>query len=112
METPAQPRTTDEWAAGVGRQIRTLRLAREMTQDQLAHDANISRHAVRTLETGQGSSLETVIKVLRALGRDEWLASLAPAQPTVNPMQLLQRRRAHSARSRDRHRARRHPRTA
>jgi transcriptional regulator with XRE-family HTH domain len=105
--TAPEARTTAEWAMDVGGQVRRLRLGRELTQEQLARGSNVSRHAVRSLETGQGSSLETLIKVLRALDREDWLASLAPVGPTVSPMQLLQRRRAHSARSRDRHRARR-----
>lgn len=73
--------------AGFGAQIRRARLVEDSTQEDLAARANISRKSLAKLEAGQGSTLTTVIKVLRALGRDDWLATLEP-EPTVSPLRM------------------------
>jgi transcriptional regulator with XRE-family HTH domain len=81
-------RTVVEWEASVGDQIRRVRIARELDQAGLAELADISVGAVSNLERGKGSSLRTLVAVLRALGRTEWLETLAPPV-AVSPMQLL-----------------------
>lgn len=80
--------TIEEWEAALGDQIRRVRIGRNLDQAGLAELANVSIGAVSNLERGKGSSLRTLISVLRALGRTEWLESLAPAV-SVSPMQLL-----------------------
>ena len=56
--------------------------------------ANLSRSAISNLESGAGSSLSTVIKVLRALGRADWLLSLEVPEDVFNPLDLVGRRPA------------------
>jgi hypothetical protein len=43
---------------------------------------------VQNLEAGHGN-LTTLVRVVRALGREDWLQSLF-AQPTINPLHLVQ----------------------
>ena len=70
-----------------GAQIRRARLLADIDQRSLASAANVSPVTLAKLETGKGSTLTTVIKVLRALGREDWLGTLEPA-PTVSPIAL------------------------
>lgn len=80
--------TIDEWETLVGQQIRNARVNKGLDQAQLASLANVSVATLSNLERGKGSQLKTVISVARALGRTDWLESLAPAV-TVSPMQML-----------------------
>lgn len=80
--------TTDEWEASVGEQFRTLRLARNLDQTQLAELAGISLGSVKGLEQGRGSTLKTIVRVARALDREDWLRSIAP-RATVSPIDVL-----------------------
>jgi transcriptional regulator with XRE-family HTH domain len=85
-------RNTDEWEAVVGAEIRAVRIAADLDQSELAKRADVSLGAVKNLETGKGSTLKTLIRVVRALGRAEWLESLAPPI-TVSPLAMLSSRR-------------------
>ena len=80
--------TTEEWAAEVGTQLRQLRLRKEIDQKQLSEMAGVALNAVKNLESGNGATLSSLIKVLRALDRVEWLQSLAP-NVSISPLQLL-----------------------
>jgi len=80
--------TTDEWAMELGGNLRDIRLRQNIDQRQLAAQADVALNAVKRLETGKGSTVASLIKVLRALGREAWLQTLAP-QVTVSPLQLL-----------------------
>jgi transcriptional regulator with XRE-family HTH domain len=80
--------TVQEWEGVLGDQIRRTRIARNLDQAQVAALADISIGAVSNLERGKGSSLRTLIAVLRVLERTDWIESLAPAV-TVSPLQLL-----------------------
>src|SRR5664279_3563717 len=78
-------RTTEEWEARLGRQVRAERLRLGVDQASLASAANISTPSLSALENGTGSRLGTVV---RALGREEWLDGLAPATE-ISPLALL-----------------------
>lgn len=88
MQVDRSYRTIDEWEVVLGDQVRRVRIARDLDQAGLAELADVSIGAISNLERGKGSSLRTLVSVLRALGRTEWLESLAPAVG-VSPMQLL-----------------------
>lgn len=80
--------TLQESESHIGVQVRALRKAAGLTQDELARNANLSTGTIRNLETGAGSTLATFIAVIRVLNRAEWLDGLAP--PTsVSPLALL-----------------------
>jgi transcriptional regulator with XRE-family HTH domain len=72
----------------IGRQLHDLRLRHNINQAELAARAGVALNAVKNLESGKGATLTSLVKVLRALGRGEWLGSLAPPV-SISPMQML-----------------------
>jgi len=92
--------TPAELATSLGTSIRKLRIDRNLKQDELAARAGISLHALQNLERGAGATVRTLVTVLRALGREDWLKTLAPS-PTINPLTLprgaTERKRARRA---------------
>ncbi len=81
-----------EWEREIGRQLRALRLQKNIDQKRLAEMSGIALNAVKRLESGRGTTLKSLIKVLRSLEREDWLASLMP-QISVSPMQMLKNRK-------------------
>lgn len=79
--------TPEEMELDLGEKLKALRLARNLDQKTLAERAGVSVRALRNLEAGQGSTLKTLVRVLRALGRQEWLNTVAPVA-TINPLLL------------------------
>jgi transcriptional regulator with XRE-family HTH domain len=84
-------RTTDEWETALGAQVRAERLKQGVDQASLAAAANVSVVSVSALENGSGSRLSTLIKVVRALGRESWLDDFAPSTD-VSPLAMLRDR--------------------
>ena len=85
-------KTTAEWEAELGRQIRALRLRQNIDQQQLAERAGIALNAVKNLEAGKGSTLRSLIHVLRVLNRADWIPTLAPPV-SISPVQMLTTRK-------------------
>jgi transcriptional regulator with XRE-family HTH domain len=81
-------KTPEEMEAAFGQQLRDLRLRRNIDQRQLAEQAGVALNAVKNLENGRGATMTSLVKVLRSLGRADWLETLAPAV-TISPMQML-----------------------
>ncbi len=94
-----QSSSTDEWEHSLGEQFRAMRIRAGLEQAVLAERADVSIGAIKNLESGKGSSLKTLIKVARALGRTDWLESLAPPV-SVSPMQMLTAARRNAPRQR------------
>lgn len=96
--------TIAELAGELGTRIRDLRVQRRFNQEELAAQAGLGVRAVRDLERGQGSTVESLLKVLKALDSLEGLSYLAP-RPSVDPIALLKRRtplvRVRKSRKRD-----------
>jgi transcriptional regulator with XRE-family HTH domain len=87
-------RTTSEWLRELGAGLRQRRIRGRLTQEELARRADVSLSALKHLESGAGATLTSLVKVVRALGAEDWLAALAaPAEPTVSPIQMLHERR-------------------
>lgn len=84
-----EARTTEELLLQLGEDVKRIRLTMNIAQTEVARRAGVSRSALVALENGAGATLTTFVNVLRALGRLEWLSTLAP-QVTVSPMQLRQ----------------------
>lgn len=80
--------TDAEWLTYLGEQVREQRRRAGLDQQSLARRASISVGAFKKLESRNGSTLSSLIKVVRALQREDWLKSLAP-RITVRPMQML-----------------------
>ena len=77
--------------------LETIRLARNLTQAQLATMTGLSLRTINRLGKGDGTSLDTFIRVLTALGLQANLATLLP-DPAVRPVERMalgrERRRA------------------
>jgi transcriptional regulator with XRE-family HTH domain len=81
-------KTAEEMEIELGSQMRDLRLRRNIDQRQLAEQAGVALNAVKNLENGRGATLSSLVKVLRSLGRVDWLETLAPTVG-ISPMQIL-----------------------
>ncbi len=79
--------TPGEIEADVGEKLRALRLLRDIDQFSLAARAGVSVSALKTLESGRGTTLHTLVRVVRALGREDWFATIAPIA-TINPLTM------------------------
>lgn len=77
--------------AELGQRIKSLRLRKDYTQQQLADAIMLSLNSIKALEAGKGK-LSTVIAVLRELGALDHIDNFIP-EITVSPMQLANQQR-------------------
>jgi transcriptional regulator with XRE-family HTH domain len=93
---------SDELEKVIGGHIRNLRMGQGLTQAEVAERANVSLGALKHLESGAGATVHTMVKVLRALGHEDWLSTLEPRTEAFNPLDLLsaREREARAARPR------------
>jgi transcriptional regulator with XRE-family HTH domain len=91
MEVRGERMRNDRLEELLGRQVRQARIHERLTQAEVARRANVSLGALRHLESGSGAAVSTLVKVLRALGQEDWLGTLAKEHdPTpFNPLDLL-----------------------
>lgn len=80
--------TPEELQTVLGGRLRRLRLNRNLDQRTTAEKAGISEKALRNLEGGRGSTVETLLRVLKALDHLQGIEMLAP-EISVNPLDLL-----------------------
>jgi transcriptional regulator with XRE-family HTH domain len=95
--------TSDQIEAALCKRLESIRLSRNITQVKLAEEAGVSPRTIRRLEKGQGVSLDTFIRVVRALGIQHNFEVLLP-DPTVRPIERVisstrERKRASPAQS-------------
>jgi transcriptional regulator with XRE-family HTH domain len=90
--TDIQFKSPEELQVELGRRIRQLRLYRNLDQRAVAEKGGIARAALQNLEAGRGSSVQTLVRTLKALNFLEGIEILAP-EPTVNPLALLKTRK-------------------
>ena len=98
-------RTSAELEELLGSRLRELRLLKNLDQHSLAERAGVSLNAVKHLESGKGARVNSLLKVLRALDRIDWLDTLAPIV-SISPMQMLKRGSREPRRARRRARRR------
>ena len=79
--------TIEEFETDVGEQIKSLRLKQNIDRATWALRAGCSVSALKNLEYGAGSTLRTLIAVVRALGREDWLRNVAP-MATISPLNM------------------------
>ena len=91
--------TSAQIEAALCRRLEQIRLARNLTQQQLAGEAGVSLRTIGRLEKGEGVSLDTFIRVLVALGIQNNLQGLLP-DPTVRPIERVDGRRGERKRAR------------
>lgn len=94
-------KSTGEWEAELGQQVRNLRLRGNLEQQVLAEQAGVGLSALKNLESGKGATVKTLIRVLRALDRTGWLETLAPAV-SISPLQMLKAKPARQRASKPR----------
>ena len=84
-------RTTAEVLHEIGVRLEEYRLQQNRSTAALAADAGLSRATVQHLEDGQSVTLESFVRILRALGRVESIEAMLPP-PAVSPIDLARRR--------------------
>lgn len=82
--------TTEEILQEVGRRLRANRLQQNRTLAEVAEHAGLRPLTVQQAELGRGSTLESFIRILRALGRVDALEAFLP-EPLVSPLDLARR---------------------
>ena len=69
----------------IGERMKEIRLRKNITQEEIAWRAGISKLSVVNAEAGKNISLATLIAILRQLGMIENLEQLIP-EPTISPI--------------------------
>jgi transcriptional regulator with XRE-family HTH domain len=72
----------------LGEQVRALRIRKNLDQRVLAERAGVALNAVKNLESGRGSTVGSLVEVLRVLGRADWISTLSP-RVSISPLQML-----------------------
>lgn len=83
------------------KRLERVRLGQNISQQQLAATAGVSRRTISRMENGQGISLNTLIRVMRALDLTHHLESLVPSldiRPIERVKQKPERKHASSPR--------------
>lgn len=98
--------TTKEILAEIGQRLQRYRLQQNRTVADVATEAGVAVRTVERAETGERPTLETLVRILRALGRLDGLEAFLPT-PLVSPIQLAalsghERQRAGTPRRRTR----------
>lgn len=91
--------TPQELELMLGENIKALRLQKNIDRQTLCQQAGVSESALRHLEGGKGATLKTLIRVVKALGRESWLAMIAP-QVSINPLHMVRDRQQRQRASR------------
>jgi transcriptional regulator with XRE-family HTH domain len=74
--------------AELGRRLARTRLERNLSQQQLADEAGVSRATIERLEAGDPIKSSSLIRVLRSLGLLDALDRLIP-EPLPSPVERL-----------------------
>lgn len=72
--------------SNMGTTLAQIRLSRNISQEELASMAGISPRTLSRLESGENSSLDTLVRLMQALQLHNHLASLLP-DPGIQPVQ-------------------------
>jgi transcriptional regulator with XRE-family HTH domain len=81
-------RTIPELQVILGEQIQALRVSKNLDQITTAERAGISEKALRNLEGGHGSTVQSLLRVLKALDALDGLQLLVP-RPAISPLAML-----------------------
>jgi len=91
--------TREEMLKVLGENLRSARLAENLSQQIVAERSGISLKAVRNLESGENSSTLSLLSYCRTIRKIDWLMSLAPPEVDAS---LFERRDASKKRQRAR----------
>jgi len=81
----------------IGLTIRRLRIRKELPLEEVAARASLSPISVRALELGRGSSLSTLLKVLKAIDEVGFVLSWVEGSNEISPLQALRDSRKQAA---------------
>jgi transcriptional regulator with XRE-family HTH domain len=73
--------TPDELVRELGSRLRTQRLASRVTQQELAQRAGIALGAVKKLESGGNTTLQTFVRVVQALSLTSDIENILELKP-------------------------------
>ena len=79
--------TQQELEIKLGESLKALRLQKNLDRQTLCEKAGVSENALRNLEGGKGATLKTLVRVIRALDRQDWFMGIAP-QISINPLHM------------------------
>jgi DNA-binding XRE family transcriptional regulator len=90
--------TVDELLEGLGRQVRALRIAADLSQRELADVVSVGEGTIVRMEAGRPVGLGAFVAVVRALDRTDWLRELDPVGQGPSPIEQLRMQRHQPAR--------------
>ncbi|MFK8017871.1 MAG: helix-turn-helix transcriptional regulator [Gammaproteobacteria bacterium] len=79
-------------------QLEQIRLGHNISQAALAKEAGVSRSTITRMASGENISVDSLVRVMQALGLADNLAALLPA-PSVRPVERLRRNGAERRRA-------------
>lgn len=85
-------------AEALCKRLEEIRLSKNVSQTELAKQAGVSRSTMTRIADGQSISLDSFIRVAKALGLSEHLAALLP-DPEVRPVELARHEGKHRLRA-------------
>jgi len=81
----------------IGETVRRLRIRKKLPLEEVAARASLSPISVRALEKGRGSTLSTLLKVLKAIDETGFIRDWAEKSGETSPMQALRASRSLTA---------------
>jgi transcriptional regulator with XRE-family HTH domain len=72
----------------LGKRLKNRRLDLNLSQTEIAERSGLSRRTITAIEHGEGSTLSTLIALLRALNALDTLEDFLP-DPGISPMKML-----------------------
>jgi transcriptional regulator with XRE-family HTH domain len=78
----------------LGKRLKEHRLNLNLSQAEVAKRSGLSRRTITAIEHGEGSTLSTLIALLRALGALDTLEGFLP-DPGISPIAMLKLRDDH-----------------
>jgi putative transcriptional regulator len=85
-------------AAALGKRLEAIRLSQNIPQAELAKQAGVSRSTMTRIADGKSISLDSFIRVIKALGLADHLAALLP-DPSVRPVEMAANQGQHRRRA-------------
>lgn len=85
-------------AAALCKRLDEIRLSKNISQAELARQAGVSRSTMTRVADGQSVSLDSFIRVVKALGLADHLTTLLP-DPEVRPVELARHDGQHRRRA-------------
>ena len=74
--------------AEIGKRLKKKRLRKNLSQQELAENAGLSRNTISDIEGGGSSTLHNFIRILRALDSLDDLDHFLP-EPGISPLQMV-----------------------